>query len=367
MMLNESMKSKRCLMICGSGGVGKTTIAASIAIAATHAQKRVLVVTIDPAKRLAEAFGFSMKQLEENGEPLLLSDGVKKNLGIPESSTLHVGLLNPKYVLEQILQQTLTEQQRISLKRTTLYGQLSEMIYGLQEYTAYEWVTRMIQNNEYDLIVLDTPPAFHAKDFFNAPEKITHLMESRVFQIFVPKKGSWFTKILNFGWVEKLLGEKIYSESKIFFETFTVLRDRILERCELLSRFFSEQSVSVISVSTPEVTAQLELEGLVQFLKSKKIPVETVIMNQVEPEPHALSASDLSAAGIAVSMQPDLLQKIGVLHEFQQQKAARAIQVIEKCREKYPSAEVIPVALNYAENGFDILRSASQALTRSRA
>jgi anion-transporting ArsA/GET3 family ATPase len=373
MKLTESMKTKRCLMVCGGGGVGKTTIAASLAIAATHAQKRILVVTIDPAKRLAEAFGFSMKQLEENGEPLLLSDEIKKNLGIPADSSLHVGLLNPKYVLEQVLVQTLSEQQRAQLKRTMLYSQLSEMIYGLQEYTAYEWVTRMIQNNEYDLIVLDTPPAFHAKDFFNAPEKIRHLMESRVFQIFLPKKASWFTKIINFSWVEKLLGEKIFSESKVFFETFTLLRDRILERCELLSRFFTEQSVSVVSVSTPEATAQLELEGLITFLKTKKIPVETIVMNQVEQAPKSASES-IGAMGAAIHESGDaaaknntgtatLREKIEQLHSFQRQKAERAQIVIQKCREKYPASEVIVVPMDYAETGFDILRSASAALT----
>ena len=101
--------------------MGKTTIAASLAIAATHERKRVLVVTIDPAKRLAEAFGYSLKDLESSGEPLALSPAVKTALNIPADASLSVGLLNPKYVLDQILEQVLTPEQATGLKKTQLF------------------------------------------------------------------------------------------------------------------------------------------------------------------------------------------------------------------------------------------------------
>jgi anion-transporting ArsA/GET3 family ATPase len=162
-MISQALTSKRCLMVCGGGGVGKTTVAASLGIAATQVRKKVLVVTIDPSKRLAEAFGFTSNALETGGEPLKLSDEVKKRLGVAGDAELSVGILNPKYVLDQILDQVLNPEQRERLKKTILYSQMSQMIYGLQEYTAYEWVTRMLRDNTYDFIVLDTPPAYHAK------------------------------------------------------------------------------------------------------------------------------------------------------------------------------------------------------------
>ncbi len=358
-MLKESFLKKRCLMVCGGGGVGKTTIAASIAIAAARVRPRVLVVTIDPAKRLLEAFGFNRAFLHDGGEPLLLSNEVKAELGLPESAALSVAVLNPKYVLNQILEQTLPPEGREKLKRTHLYSELSEMIYGLQEYTAYEWVTRMIGNNEYDLIVLDTPPAVHAKDFFNAPQKIKNLMESKVFQIFSPKKTSWISSMLSFGWVEKLLGQKTYSESKIFFETFVTLRDRILERCDLLSQFFKNDYVEVIAVGTPELTAQIELEGLVEFLKSKQIPVNTIVVNQVEVAERQSATNERIEV---LSISDELKMKLKALEEHQLTKSERSFLALERIKGEYKIQEVIGVPMTYSAQGFDILRKNSISL-----
>lgn len=347
-------------MVCGGGGVGKTTIAASLAVSAARVRKRVLVVTIDPAKRLLQAFGFKDALLSEGGPPLALSSDVKASLGLPESAHLSVAMLNPKYVLEQIIAQTLNQAQADKLKKTLLYGELSQMIYGLQEYTAYEWVTRMIDTNEFDLIVLDTPPAFHAKDFFNAPEKIRRLMESRVFQIFLPKKASWFTKTLSFGWMEKLLGAKVFQESKIFFETFVALRERILERCDLLSQFFVKQEVSVVVVTTTERTAGLETEGLVQFLKEKRIPLESLVINQVEEKSEARSEEDQT---FDQTMTPQVLEKLNKLRAHQNAKADRALEAVSKLKSGYPGTECRIVPTSLSSDGIEIIKNNSLKLS----
>ena len=338
-------------MVCGGGGVGKTTIAASLAIAAAHLRPRVLVVTIDPAKRLLQAFGFQDAFLQEGGEPLALSTEIKAELGLPESAQLSVAVLNPRFVLNQVLEQTLTPVQQETLKKTLLYSELSQMIYGLQEYTAYEWVTRMIGNNEYDLIVLDTPPALHAKDFFNAPDKIRNLMESRVFQIFKPKKSSWFSSVISFSWVEKLLGNKIFTESRIFFETFITLRDRILDRCNLLAQFFIDEQVAVVAVGTPENTAQIELHSLVEFLRGKKIPLGTLIINQVDE-----SLTKSSAEEAELKLEGDLQKKWSGLVADQTMRAERAKQTVAELQVTYSNFEVLTAPMLYTADGFEILR-----------
>lgn len=367
-MLAQDLRTKKCIMVCGGGGVGKTTTAAALAVAATRLRKRVLVVTIDPAKRLAEAFGFSIQELLSGGEPKRITGETKRQLEIPEGSDLDVGILNPKYVLGQILEQVLSPPQRERLVGTVLYQQLSEMVYGLQEYTAYEWVTRMIQGGQYDLIILDTPPAFHAKDFFNVPQKIENLMQSRVFQIFVPKKtgmlASLFGGALSFPWIEKLLGGRIFSESRLFFETFQALRERILERCQWLARFFKEEWVSVVAVGTVETGALLELEGLQKFLKSKSIELKSMVINQVEQAP------DAAQAGGSVDRQawlqalqdrdPLLLKKWQELEQLQKARADRAIEKMDQLRHKLnaigaPGIEVLPLPMVYAEDSLEIL------------
>ncbi len=354
--LHNLLKDKRCIIVCGGGGVGKTTTAASLALAATKVRKKVLVVTIDPAKRLAEAFGFTQKALDQGGEPILLTDESKAKLGISADASLSVGILNPKYVLEQVINQTLSKEQADRLQRTMLYSQLSEMVYGLQEYTAYEWVTRMIQNGDYDLIVLDTPPSFHAKDFFLVPAKIKNLMESKVFQLFAPKKGGWFTTMLSFGWVEKLLGQKVYQESRMFLETFALLRDRILERCDLLSKFFTQKEVAVVAVSTPESSAMFELDGLNQFLAERHIELESVIVNQVEQPP--TDSNDFFTADVSELLR----EKFKKLEQHQLKRSEKAMLSVQKCKNRFPSLEVIAAPMVYEADGFSILKQTAAAL-----
>ncbi len=354
--IHNLLKDKRCIIVCGGGGVGKTTTAASLALAATKVRKRILVVTIDPAKRLAEAFGFSQKALEQGGEPILLSEESKLKLGIDSEVSFSVGILNPKYVLSQVVEQTLSKEQGDRLQKTMLYSQLSEMVYGLQEYTAYEWVTRMIQNEEYDLIVLDTPPSFHAKDFFLVPAKIKNLMESKVFQLFAPKKGTWFKTMLSFGWIEKLLGEKVYRESRMFLETFSLLRDRILERCDLLSKFFTQKEVAVIAVSTPESSAMFELDGLDQFLRERKIQLEGIIVNQVEQAAGRLSEE------LASELNDVMKEKFKKLEIHQQKRSEKAMLAVQKCQTRYPSIEVISAPMVYDPDGFLILKQTAESI-----
>ncbi len=354
--LHNLLKDKRCIIVCGGGGVGKTTTAAGLALAATKLRKKVLVVTIDPAKRLAEAFGFTQKALDQGGEPILLSDEAKTKLGIAPEAELSVGILNPKYVLQQVINQTLPREQADRLQRTMLYTQMSEMVYGLQEYTAYEWVTRMIQNGDYDLIVLDTPPSFHAKDFFLVPAKVKNLMESKVFQLFAPKRGGWFKTVLSFGWVEKLLGEKLYRESRMFLETFSLLRDRILERCDLLSKFFTQKEVAVVAVSTPESSAMFELDGLDQFLRERKIILEAVIVNQVEQPPVALEEV------MSGDLNDVLKEKFKKLEMHQQKRAEKALLAVQKCRNKYPDVDVVAAPMVYEADGFAILKQTSDSI-----
>jgi anion-transporting ArsA/GET3 family ATPase len=361
-MLSKALLTKKCLIVCGGGGVGKTTVAASLALAAAKVRQKVLVVTIDPSKRLAEAFGFTEQALIDGGEPLKLSDEVKIKLGLDPNHELSVGILNPKYVLEQVIAQTLTTDQAQKLQRTSLYTNLSSMIYGLQEYTAYEWVTRMIQNRDYDFIVLDTPPAAHAKDFFNVPERVKHLMESKVFQIFLPKKKNWFTKAISFGWLEKLLGDKIFNESKVFFEIFTALRDRVLERCELLSQFFSNQDVAVVTVATTETSGQFELRGLYQFLQEKRIPLQSILLNQVEMNAEASGGVQLESE--VEAMNPVLYEKLKQLRARQSLKSDLAKKVVMKTTSDYPQVEVVALPMVYSESGFEILKRGAEAISK---
>ncbi|MBU6153139.1 MAG: AAA family ATPase [Bdellovibrionales bacterium] len=349
--------SKRCILVCGGGGVGKTTISASIGIAAARIRSRVLVLTIDPSHRLLQAFGYPDALLHSGGEPLELSKQVKETLLVPASASLSIAVLNPRYVIDGIVDQTLSSSKASILRKTVLYREMTQMIHGLQEYTAYEWVTRMISEDRYDLIVLDTPPAFHAKEFFNAPEKIKNLMESRVFQIFLPKTGSWFKSVISFSWVERLLGEGLFRESVLFFETFFSLRDRILERCQALAAFFKSDTVGVVAVGTPESTPSLELEGLSGFLRGKAIPLRAIVINQIEmPDPAPVDSA------VWRGLSPEFQEKLKKLSEHQQARSERCFSAFQRLQKVYAGVPVVPVPMCYDRDGFEILRNNSITL-----
>jgi anion-transporting ArsA/GET3 family ATPase len=163
--------------------------------------------------------------------------------------------------------------------------------------------------------------------------------------------------MLSFSWVEKLLGEKVYRESRLFFETFVSLRDRIISRCNQLSEFFRMQEVSVVTVGTTESTPLLELEGLIRFLGEKRIPLEAIIINQVE------EASDFALSAEAETLlSPDLIDKLLKLKSHQDARADRALESFSHIGRTYSGQEIIKVPMVYSQDGFEILRKNSITL-----
>jgi anion-transporting ArsA/GET3 family ATPase len=286
-VLLESLLDKKCILIAGAGGVGKTTTAAAVAVALARRGKSVLALTIDPSLRLAQALGID----RFTKEPAALAPEVLQSLELPVTASLHAAILHPKAIVEAVLENSVPKETADRIRGTLMYKNLSEMISGLQEYAAYEWVTRLIDQGDYDCIVLDTPPAANAKDFFKVPERITRLMESRVFQLFVPEKQTWFGRLLDFGWVERFLGQRVFQESRTFFSAFGMLRDHILRRCQKLERFFKEDQVAVVVVAAPTEAAWRDFEGLERFLGSHGIPIFGAILNQVHEVPAPLEGA----------------------------------------------------------------------------
>ncbi len=275
-----------CVVVTGGGGVGKTTTASALAVALARQHKSVAVVTVDPAKRLAEAFGFQVEDLYHAQEPQDLSDSVKEQLKIPKENRLYVGILNPNRVVQEVVKTTLSENQAEKLTSTRLFQQLSQMIYGLQEYAAFEWVNRLIESKHYDVVVLDTPPAVHAKDFFKVPDRIENLLHSQVFQIFdTPKTslGKWVSKAMSFSWVEVLLGAQVFQESRLFFSIFSQIKNRVITKVRALAQFFRTGQVALVTVVAPHAVALQETLGLKVFLGEQGIPLDAVILNQGHP------------------------------------------------------------------------------------
>ncbi|MBK8010801.1 MAG: ArsA family ATPase [Deltaproteobacteria bacterium] len=189
MKLGRLAAERKVIVCCGAGGVGKTTTSAALGLAAARGGRRALVLTIDPARRLAQALGIpptGRSPVQVAPEILAAHD-----IALPDGGELHAWMLDPLVVLEGVVDRfapTPADAERI--RRTRLYQALSEVITGLQEYTAAEALFSFSEEGRYDLIVLDTPPSRNALDFLDAPRRLVRFLEERTLAVFVPEPGA---------------------------------------------------------------------------------------------------------------------------------------------------------------------------------
>ncbi len=199
--IGHLIRDKRIIVCCGAGGVGKTTTAAAISLAAARLGRRVLVLTIDPSRRLAETLGVARNP----PAPVALSQERRKLAGIT-TGTLDAWLLDPKLVADEAvrkLARTPEEAERFLQNR--IYQNVTQMVAGMHEYTAMEELHKLVKEDRYDLVVLDTPPSRHALDFLDAPRRLSGLLDARIFAALLPKKGGMMTRAAS-RVVERLLG-----------------------------------------------------------------------------------------------------------------------------------------------------------------
>jgi anion-transporting ArsA/GET3 family ATPase len=181
--LAEALLMRRRVAVCvGCGGVGKTTIAAALGLEGARRGKRALVLTIDPARRLADALGVEAL----GNQPQTLPRAALAALGVPEQGSLAALMLDMKRTFDELVERFAeSEEARQRIFRNPIYQHASDALAGSVEYSAMEKVYEMAESGEYDLIVVDTPPAQHALDFLEAPQRLIEFLESRVVQILI--------------------------------------------------------------------------------------------------------------------------------------------------------------------------------------
>ena len=284
MNLERLTQEREILVVCGSGGVGKTTTSAAIALGSARRGKRVCVLTIDPARRLANSLG-----LEELGD-----EAHEVDLGTETQGRLFAMMLDAKRTFDQLVDEyapSPAARDRILANR--IYRQLSTAVGGSQEYMAMERLYELHRQAEYDLLVLDTPPSRNALDFIDAPNRMTRFIEGKALRFLMEggmKAGGFGLRALGqaslIAWraVERVVGTTLLSDLTEFVLAFEGMYDGFKERAASVRELLGDRRCVFLLVTTPERQPIEEAVFFWRRLVEADLPFGGVIVNKVHPD-----------------------------------------------------------------------------------
>ena len=301
MNVADALDGKRVCICGGSGGVGKTTTSAAIAMGMAARGQKVAVVTIDPAKRLANSLG--LKEL--GNEPTLVDPKLFTAQGLEMQGELWAMMLDAKTTFDDIIGRLAPDAKtRDEILANRIYKELSNAVAGSQEYTAMSKLYDLYSEGSFDLIVLDTPPSRNALDFLDAPDRLTHFFEGRALQLFLRPTGL-ATRIVGrgtsvvFSVLKRVTGVDLLEDLSVFFGALGGLIDGFKERAKRVNELLADPGTVFLLVTSPEREPIDEAIFFWRKLKAARMPFGGVIVNRVhhgdagEVDPDALAA-DLS-------------------------------------------------------------------------
>ena len=287
---SEILEGKGVCICAGSGGVGKTTTSAAIATGMAARGLRTCVLTIDPAKRLADSLG-----LEELGnEARQVDPQLFEARGIELRGELWAMMLDAKATFDELVRRHAPDEEtRERVLENRIYQQISSALAGSQEYMAMEKLFELHSEGRYDLLVLDTPPTRNALDFLDAPRRLTQFIEGRSLRMFMRPTGL-AAKVagrgasMMFSILRRILGFDLLADLSEFFSAFSGMVDGFRERAKRVNALISDPETCFVVVCGPQGEPIDEAVYFHRKLVEAKLPVGGVIVNKVHyPTDHA--------------------------------------------------------------------------------
>jgi anion-transporting ArsA/GET3 family ATPase len=271
----ELLEGRRIVVCAGSGGVGKTTTAAAIAMGMAERGLKVAVVTIDPAKRLADSLG-----LEELGNEPKLVD-------LPLDGELWALMLDSKRTFDALIERLAPDDAtRDEILANRIYQQLSNAVAGTQEFTAIAKLYELDQNGDYDLLVLDTPPSRNALDFLDAPGRLSGFFQGRAIKMFLRPTGllGRGTGIV-FGLMERLTGVDLLHDLSVFFRALGGMIDGFTERARRVGALLEDPGTTFLIITAPRHDPAEEAIFFHRKLATASMPFGGLVVNRLHTAP----------------------------------------------------------------------------------
>jgi anion-transporting ArsA/GET3 family ATPase len=346
MSLHSLIRDKHVLVLCGAGGVGKTTTAAAIGVAAARAGRKVLVLTIDPARRLAEAMG-----LKTGGpEPTTVPPERLYAGATPGRGQLDVWMLDPRVIFERLVHRlSPTPAAAQAILDNRLYRFLSELAAGMQEYTAAEALDSFLEEGRYELIVLDTPPSRHALDFLEAPGRLARFLDDRIVALFTPEeagKGRLWRKasqLLN-QVLGTVFGEDFSKEMRGFIGAFSGLFAGIKVHTERLRQRLMSSDAAFLLVTSPEAAALEEASFFRETLAERGLPFAGYVLNRSWARHEALAHPEVLLRHVEDDAERGGVKALMRLAEVERERAEAHRGLLARLAQHLPAGAVAVAA-----------------------
>lgn len=343
----ELLEGKTVCICAGSGGVGKTTSAAAIAVGMAARGKKVAVLTIDPAKRLADSLGLGeLGNTERQVDPELFeAQGIESAGG-----ELWAMMLDAKQTFDDVVRKHAPDEEtRERILNNRIYRQLSNTLAGSQEYMAMEKLFELHQEARYDLLVLDTPPSRDALDFLDAPKRLTQFIEGRSLQLFMKPTGLGMKlfgagSAMMFSVLRRVTGMDLLEDISEFFQAFSGMVGGFGERAKRVNELLAAPASCFLVVCGPQGEPITEAVYFHRKLIEAQLPFGGVIVNKVHFECEAPESGAALRAELTEALaDEDLADRVAANYEDYSRLAARDNRNIQRLSTEMNAARVIKV------------------------
>ncbi|MDR6863539.1 anion-transporting ArsA/GET3 family ATPase [Phycicoccus sp. 3266] len=364
----------RIVVCCGAGGVGKTTTAAALGLWAAEQGRRVVVLTIDPARRLAQSLGLT--ELDNTPRPV---SGVDTSMG----GSLDAMMLDMKRTFDEVVEQHATPEKAAQILANPFYQAVSSSFAGTQEYMAMEKLGQLRaqadRDGRWDLVIVDTPPSRSALDFLDAPKRLGSFLDGRFIRLIsTPAKASGRAglKVFSMGvgmvtsTMSKLLGGQLLQDVQTFVAALDTMFGGFRERADQTYALLKRPETAFVVVAAPERDALREASFFAGRLDEEGMPLAGLVVNRIQrvaaeiSAPQARAAVDQLATVEPRSASAEVTEDLLRLHADLAETAERQERLVRRFTAGHPGIPVVEVPASGGDiHDLDGLRTMGSALT----